>query len=70
MGAVMDDESQYRAAVKQGLRRAGLHWVRASYEVVAGIGALLDEIASARKSDAASEPDDPADEGPVRIEID
>ena len=66
----MDDESQYREALRLGLRRAGLHWIRASYEVVAGLGAFLDEIARARREQPDSEDDTDEPEGPVRIEID
>ena len=66
----MEDQGQYRGAILLGLRRAGLHWIRASYEVVAGLGAFLDEVAQARK--AEPRPDDDTDEpdAPVRIEID
>jgi len=67
----MEDQGQYRDAILLGLRRAGLHWIRASYEVVAGVGAFLDEVARTRRAEPlpaeeeTSEPD-----GPVRIEID
>lgn len=67
----MDEPSEYREALRLGLRRAGLHWLRASYEVVAGVGAFLDEIARSRKEDTAEGHDDrDPDEGPVRIELD
>ena len=67
----MEDGNQYRDAILLGLRRAGLHWIRASYEVVAGVGALLDEVAQARRAEGQAD-DEGADEaeGPVRIEID
>ncbi|NNC75954.1 MAG: hypothetical protein HKN93_10650 [Acidimicrobiia bacterium] len=52
-------------AVRVGLRRAGLHMIKAGYEVVAGVGALLDEIVKARRGDdPTNEP-----EGPTRIEV-
>ena len=71
----MSEQKDYGDAFRLGLRRAGLHWVRASYEVIAGIGAFLDEVASARHDDGFaddSEDDDRPgeDDGPVRIELD
>jgi len=66
----MAENNDYRDALVLGLRRAGLHWLRASYEVVAGVGALLNEIASARKDDSETSDDEPGDDGPVRIELD
>jgi hypothetical protein len=66
----MDEDRDYRAALAMGLRRATLHWIRAGYEVVAGVGALLNEVTEARKVDR--EPGDAShnDEGPVHIELD
>ena len=67
----MDEDNDYRAAIRLGLRRAGLHWIRAGYEMVAGLGAFLDEIAQARKGeDSATDGDNDDPGGPVRIEID
>lgn len=67
----MSEDKDYGDAFRLGLRRAGLHWVRASYEVVAGVGAFLDELASVRRDDPADDDDQPdEDEGPVRIELD
>ena len=66
----MDEETDMRDALRLGLRRAGMHWLRASYEVVAGVGALLNEITGARKSQAGSDEDEPEDKGPIRIELD
>lgn len=66
----MDEDSEFRDAIKLGFRRAGLHWMRASYEVVAGVGAFLDELAQARKKEPDPEHDDPDEDGPVRIDID
>lgn len=66
----MDDNNDYRDALRMGIRRAGLHWIRASYEVIAGIGAFLDEVASARGGEQADDDQDRRrDDGPVRIEI-
>ena len=53
-----------------GLRRAGLHWIRASYEVIAGVGALLDEVARVRKDEPEQDERDHGDDGPIRIELD
>lgn len=54
-----------------GLRRAGLHWVRASYEVIAGVGAFLDEVARARRQeDLDSDEERGEEDGPIRIELD
>ena len=66
----MDENSEYRDAIRLGLRRAGMHWLRASYEVVAGVGALLSEITQARSGDAEPDDAEPEDEGPIRIELD
>lgn len=66
----MDENTEYRDAIRLGLRRAGMHWLRASYEVVAGAAALLNEIAQARHGEAEPGDDGPEDEGPVRIELD
>lgn len=66
----MNEDSDYRDAIRLGLRRAGMHWLRAGYEVVAGVGALLTEITQARQDEAAPDDDDPGDEGRVRIELD
>ena len=67
----MDDQSHYRDAIRMGLRRAGLHWIRASYEVVAGMGAFLDEIAQARREEPHPDEGDTGEpDGPVRIELD
>lgn len=67
----MSEQKDYGEAFRLGLRRAGLHWVRASYEVIAGVGAFLDEVASVRRDEDAAGDDRPdEDEGPVRIELD
>ncbi|MCP3996809.1 MAG: hypothetical protein GY722_17370 [bacterium] len=66
----MDEETDMRDALRLGLRRAGMHWLRASYEVVAGVGAFLNEITDARKSPNGSDEDEPEDKGPIRIELD
>jgi hypothetical protein len=67
----VEEDSDYRDAFRVGLRRAGLHWVRASYEVIAGVGAFLDEVARARRDDDQEAGDEPGEnDGPIRIELD
>ncbi len=66
----MDEDRDYRAAVAMGLRRAALHWLRAGYEVVAGVGALLNEVVEVRRDGQKSDDPDDRDDGPVRIELD
>lgn len=70
MGQQMDEDRDYRAVLAMGLRRATLHWIRAGYEVVAGVGALLNEITEARKADSERGDTRQNDEGPVHIELD
>ncbi len=70
MGCAMADDNEYRDAIRMGLRRAGFHWLRAGYEVVAGVGALLSEITQARNRDSENGDEEPEDQGPVRIELD
>jgi hypothetical protein len=67
----VEQDGDYRDAFRTGLRRAALHWVRASYEVIAGVGAILDEVAQVRR-DTEDEQDHTQDDddGPIRIELD
>ena len=60
-------EPDFAEAARAGARRAGIHMVKAGYEVLAGLSAFLEEL---RK--AASEDDDDGDEadGPQRITLD
>lgn len=58
--------NELQNALRAGLRRAGTHWMRAGYEVLAGVGAFLEEISGAGKDD---QDDDDAD-GPTKIELD
>ena len=46
-----DGEEHFNDALKQGLRRAGMHWMRAGYELLAGVGAFLDELNQKRDDD-------------------
>lgn len=50
-------------AARRGLQRAGVHLMKAAIEIVAGIGAFLEEINS------SSSHDEEPDEGPQRIEL-
>ena len=62
----MSDEGDRvrQGRVKMGLQRAGLHMLRAGYEVVAGVAAFLDEVVRVRRD---TDPID--DEGPTKIEL-
>ena len=55
-------------AIKVGLQRAGLHWLRAGYEVVAGVGAFLDEVVRVRRESQVPEVDQDLIE-PTRIDL-
>ncbi len=64
----MDDRRppELGEAARRGLRRAGVHLMKAAIEVVAGVEALIDEIQQARRPDG----EEPADAGRRRIELD
>jgi hypothetical protein len=49
------------------LRRAGIHFAKAAYEVVGGVAAFVDEVVSVVTEDAPDEDGDTS--GPTRIEI-
>ena len=53
----------FNEALKHGFRRAGMHWMRAGYELLAGVGALLEEL----NPKPSEEPDD--DDGAERIDL-
>ena len=57
---------QLDEAWRLGMRRAGLHLLRAGYEVVAGFEALLEELTRARNAD---DDEEPFDYGTTRIDI-
>jgi hypothetical protein len=40
--------------VRTGAKRAALHMVRAGYEVVAGVGAFLEEVVRARSGEGSA----------------
>ena len=58
----MSDPPQMSDAARRGIKRAGVHLVRAAIEVVNGISALLEELQAAR-----TQP--PDDEAPPRRHI-
>lgn len=67
----VDENAEYREVLRTGLRRASLHWLRAGYEVVAGVGAFLDEVAQSRHQEVSDDDDaGDIDDGPVHIELD
>ena len=53
--------------IQNGLRRAGIHFAKAAYEVVGGVAAFVDEVVSVVTEDASDEDGDTS--GPTRIEI-
>ena len=59
----MPDEPHLSDAARRGLQRAGIHLVKAAIEVVAGVGAFLEELQGRRGEDAD-------DDGPERIPVD
>lgn len=62
---MMEEMAELNEAVKSGLRRAGVHWARAAYELMAGLGAFLDELADAGKDTPVESEKD----GPTRIDV-
>ena len=64
----IEELAELNDAIKAGFRRASLHWMRAGYEVLAGLGAFLDEIATAGKEGEIL--DEVEDTGPTRIQLD
>jgi len=54
--------------VRSGLQRAAMHWARAAYEVVAGVGALVEEVVTVVRDDGEAGPDDAAS-GPTKINV-
>ena len=51
--------------IQNGLRRAGLHFAKAAYEVVGGVVAFVDEVVSVVTDNG---PDDDAS-GPTKITV-
>ena len=59
----MTERPEMSEAARRGLQRAGIHLVKAAIEVVAGIGAFLEELQGGRRA-----PSD-RDDGPERIPV-
>lgn len=52
--------------IQNGLKRAGLHFAKAAYEVVGGVAAFVDEVVSVVTDD---DPDDDDNSGPTKITV-
>lgn len=52
--------------IQNGIRRAGVHFAKAAYEVVGGVAAFVDELAAAVRDDSS---DDGEASGPTKIEV-
>jgi hypothetical protein len=52
--------------IQNGIRRAGVHFARAAYEVVGGVAAFVDELALAVRDDPSG---DGEGTGPTKIEV-
>ncbi len=59
------DGPDLRSAARAGARRATYHLIKAGWEVLAGVGAFLEEVRR-----AGQEPDASAAQGPQRIVLD
>ncbi len=63
---MMWDRFKEQRPIQNGLRRAGVHMAKATYEVVGGVAAFVDEIVTAVREPADDEDDS---SGPTRITI-
>jgi len=52
--------------IQNGLKRAGLHFAKAAYEVVGGVAAFVDEVVSVVTD---NDPDDDDPSGPTKITV-
>lgn len=52
--------------IQKGLKRAGLHFAKAAYEVVGGVAAFVDEVVSVVTD---NDPDDDDPTGPTKITV-
>ncbi|HEX9854623.1 MAG TPA: hypothetical protein VGC47_04855 [Acidimicrobiia bacterium] len=52
---LQSDDQSTSDVVRTAFQRAGLHWLRAGYEVLAGVSAFLDELASHRGEEPAGD---------------
>ncbi len=48
---MMHDDRDLRDAARTGARRAGYHLIRAGWEVLAGVGAFLEEVRKVVRED-------------------
>lgn len=62
----MWDRFRDQRPIQNGLRRAGVHMAKATYEVAGGVAAFVDEIVSAVREPAD---DEDAASGPTKITI-
>ena len=60
------DGPDFAEAARLGARRAGIHMVKAGYEVLAGVSAFLEELRKA----TGDESEEDAATGPHRIPLD
>jgi hypothetical protein len=63
---MMWDRFKEQRPIQNGLRRAGVHMAKATYEVVGGIAAFVDEIVSAVREESDGDDDT---SGPTKITI-
>lgn len=63
---MMWDRFREQRPIQNGLRRAGVHMAKATYEVVGGVAAFVDEIASAIRE---APDDEDGMTGPTKITI-
>jgi hypothetical protein len=63
------ERREWRRALRAGIGRAGLHFLRAGYEVVSGVGAVLEELNDARRGEAPDPATPTTNDRPVRIEL-
>jgi hypothetical protein len=63
----MYDRIRERKPLRVGVQKALLHFARAGYEVVTGIGAFVEEVVSTVRDDG--DPEDPR-RGPQHIDVD
>ena len=62
----MYDRIREQRPLRTGLQRAALHFLKAGYEVVSGLAAFVEEVVDAVTD---SDPEDDAEGGPHRIEV-
>jgi hypothetical protein len=61
----MDEIPELTEAARRGLQRAGVHLMKAAIEIVAGIGAFLEEMGKASDDHDPDEGDEPRQHIPV-----